>query len=575
MDAASRLRAHLTSVTFSNGLSINLNERSTVVIVGPNNSGKTTALSDIVSHLSTEHGPEKVIIKSVELHRDTPIETVKEFLSIYKTEYGSYSVPGYSFHEPNVDQWWTGSTPHLAGLAHFVLSFLTTRARLTDCNPAPAFDVRAKGLDLHPIQAMYRDDKLEERISNLFRSAFRQDLIVHKAAGGTNIPLYVGIRPTLHPGENPTSLSYIERLEQLGPLEKQGDGMVSFASLILRVHTHNRSIQLIDEPEAFLHPPQERLVAGMISSDSNQQTFIATHSGDIVKGLLESHPERVSFVRLQRNGNETVASHLPQEQIAELWKDPILRYSNVLEGLFHEGVVVAEADADCRFYDAIAAGINDPEETADLFYTYSGGKHRIPVVVKALRALSVPVRTVVDFDVLNNERPLKDIIEAHGGVWTSFEPDWAQLKNAIESSKNYLNGDRFAREVSNLINGIEGSKAVPKDVISKIRDACTQASPWTEAKKRGIAGVPSGEPTRRATALLTSLRSIGIFVIPEGEMEGFCRSVGGKGPRWVEEVLKRDPATDAELKAAVEFARSIHKSVRTETFPTSGEISKS
>jgi hypothetical protein len=351
----------------------------------------------------------------------------------------------------------------------------------------------------------------------------------------------------------------------LGRLEDQGDGMVSYASLVLRAYAEVRSIQLINEPEAFLHPPQARLAAEIITSaDVNRQTFIATHSGDIVRGLLSTNSKKVSFIRLQRGMVKTKASYLPTEKVAELWSDPILRYSNILEGIFHEGVVLAEGDADCKFFEAIGNVIDNGEDRIDLFYTYSGGKHRMPVVAKALKALSVPLRIICDFDLLNNDEPLRSIIGAVGGDWSTVSDDWTQIKQVVESSKSYLNSDRFKREVADYINSVGGNGPVSKDIILRIRNACTHASPWAEAKKRGLAGLPAGDTTTRAKRLLTRLKEIGIFVIPEGEMEGFCRSVGGKGPRWVEEVLKRDLPTDPELQIAINFVREFRASIQAE-----------
>jgi hypothetical protein len=45
------------------------------------------------------------------------------------------------------------------------------------------------------------------------------------------------------------------------------------------------------------------------------------------------------------------------------------------------------------------------------------------------------------------------------------------------------------------------------------------------------------------------LRAAGLHVVEVGELEGFVRTVGGHGPRWVNEVLKRDLASDPELEA--------------------------
>jgi hypothetical protein len=48
--------------------------------------------------------------------------------------------------------------------------------------------------------------------------------------------------------------------------------------------------QVIDEPEAFLHPPQARLIGSSLVQDrrDNRQLFIATHSADILSGVLNT-----------------------------------------------------------------------------------------------------------------------------------------------------------------------------------------------------------------------------------------------------------------------------------------------
>src|SRR3954452_10968168 len=45
-----------------------------------------------------------------------------------------------------------------------------------------------------------------------------------------------------------------------GHLEKEGDGMRSFVGILLHVLLSNDMISLVDAPEAFLHPPQARLI---------------------------------------------------------------------------------------------------------------------------------------------------------------------------------------------------------------------------------------------------------------------------------------------------------------------------
>jgi hypothetical protein len=53
------------------------------------------------------------------------------------------------------------------------------------------------------------------------------------------------------------------------------------------------------------------------------------------------------------------------------------------------------------------------------------------------------------------------------------------------------------------------------------------------------------------------LEECGLFIVPEGELEGFARSIGWHGPKWVNGVLERDLAHDPELEIARKFVRKI------------------
>jgi hypothetical protein len=53
------------------------------------------------------------------------------------------------------------------------------------------------------------------------------------------------------------------------------------------------------------------------------------------------------------------------------------------------------------------------------------------------------------------------------------------------------------------------------------------------------------------------LKSKGLFVVEVGEIEGFARSIGSHGPKWVNSVLSKDLAGDAELEDARQFVSSV------------------
>jgi len=99
----------------------------------------------------------------------------------------------------------------------------------------------------------------------------------------------------------------------------------------------------------------------------------------------------LTIIRLKRSedGAANVPSVLDSTQVRELWSDPFLRYSNLLDGLFHRGVVVCEAEGDARLYTAAldASLEGDHEPASDLLFAGTrsgglGGVSRVPAVCR-------------------------------------------------------------------------------------------------------------------------------------------------------------------------------------------------
>lgn len=185
------------------------------------------------------------------------------------------------------------------------------------------------------------------------------------------------------------------------------------------------------------------------NAQDNRQMFIATHSGDFIRGLLDANTERVRIVRLQREEDINHIKELNSEGIKSVWGDPLLRYSNVLDGLFHEKVAICESDSDCRFYSAILDAVYENEKESpkpDLMFTHCGGKDRLPIVIQSLERLGVPVVAIADFDVLNNENPLKEIFESLGGNWGEVASAWKLVKISIEQKNLSLVAKKSLRK---------------------------------------------------------------------------------------------------------------------------------
>ena len=559
-------RIAIRSIVFGDGTTVDFAANDIVVIVGPNNAGKSASLRAIRDKLQNASHASPVV-QTVSIVRSGSIAVFSDWLlswTVRQTESQPdnpvYQALGHAMHRSQAHADWQRDDSVLGGLARWFCHLLTADERLQICNP-PGNIALARDNPSHPFHFLLRDDKLEARLSEKFRKAFGVDLVVHRNAGST-VPVHVGTRPTPEAGEDRASIPYIQRLELLPTLHSQGDGMRSFAGVLLATSVGRESVMLIDEPEAFLHPPQARQLGSTLVLEKAQerQLFIATHSTDVVRGILETESTNVRVLRIRRSGSTNSIRVLNSDRIKQLWGDPLLRYSNILDGLFHESVIVCEADADCRFYsavlDALVSSQPDDRKKPDLMFTHCGGKTRLPVVIRALREVDVPVRAVADFDVLSDEQPLRSIVQALGADWASVEPDWRILKAAIDTKKPDLTTAEVTAEIEAVLTSID-SAAFPAAARATIATILKRTSPWAHAKLAGKAFVPSGEATRACDRLLQALRSAGLYVVEVGELEGYVRSEGGHGPKWVNAVLTRQLATDHELETARRFVREL------------------
>lgn len=574
-----RTSFRLTSLTFSSGQRIELEPSSIVILVGPNNSGKSSTLQEIVAHVQGRRpvgpalrGLEYKLRGNTELLRSWLAETLRSSQTPAGT---TYNWINFSADENSLRGLWEKiPSAGLQSLAEVFCCLIKTEDRLTIAKTSSAHKVYQQAPQ-NPIQSLFEDEDLEKRISEKCRLLFGHEVILNRG-GGALISLHFGPRPRPTSAEDRVSRSYVERLVRLPRLEKQGDGIRSFMGTLLLALTSPAFIRLIDEPEAFLHPPQARHLGAILASDmkaEHAQLVVATHSGDLVRGLLESQPERLKILRLSRVGDGTTASELSAADIEQFWSDPSLRFSNTLDGLFHEAVVVCEDDADCRFYSALVESIVDESapKRPDIMYTACGGKHKIAKVVPALTQAGVPTFVIVDFDVLNDENVIKSIVEKLGRSWSGMQRDWKVLSSAISSRSASLNKNQVSQKVKEILAALPTQK-VTQDAANGIRDVLRQVSAWETVKKSGLSAVPQGDASKAATSLLSKLKQAGVFVVPCGEMESFVRSISGHGAAWVFEALDRDVRRDVSLVDARRFASGLLQHITSALHPEQASV---
>lgn len=300
---------------------------------------------------------------------------------------------------------------------------------------------------------------------------------------------------------------------------------------------------LIDEPESFLHPPQANIMGRIIGQTlrENQQAFIATHSEEIIKGLLDVCPERVKIIRITREEDVNEFSVLENDKFNEVWSDPLLKYSNIMTSLFHKKVILCESDSDCKLYSIIENHIKKSEGTySETLFIHCGGKHRMAKIATALRSLNVNVRLVTDIDVMNDDKVLKAIVEAFDIEWVSIQKDYNMVVSNLHSSKEEIERSDAKTNINRILDG-SANRILSRKELKDIRNSITPISKWDNIKKAGTPSLPAGNATNSFENMDRILRMAGIYMVRVGELECFIKEVGGHGPEWVNTVLEIYP----------------------------------
>lgn len=207
----------------------------------------------------------------------------------------------------------------------------------------------------------------------------------------------------------------------------------------------------------------------------------------------------INIVRLTYRSGIATARVLPSAEILELMRNPLLRSTGVLNGLFYEFVVVTESDADRAFYQEINERLLrfKPEwGIPNCLFLNAQGKDTVHTIIRPLRKLGIPAAGIVDIDVLKI-----------GGVpWTNF----MDAANIPQANRNALATLRANIKAAMVATG--------KDMK---RDG-------------GIAILPQGDK-EAAENLFGQLADYGLFVVPGGELESWLKTVGavGHGPSWL------------------------------------------
>lgn len=551
----------LSEIDFNDDTKIDrINKNDIVIFVGPNNVGKSQTLKDIYNGLADQPS---TILKRIHPYKWGNINKIKELIKdigSYNRQMNQYYVMGGYINFDNIEYTMGEACENHRDLRDLFVCDLNTETRLSVCHPAES--ITPNDSKTHPIHYLAFSPEVRKKFSKYFNMAFHKK-IVPNIWYGKEIPLVVTdkmiqLKKEDFNDETERTEAYAAELMKYPMAHEQGDGVKSFIGILLYLILDFYKVYLIDEPEAFLHPPQAKIMGQMIGelTQGNKQVFISTHSEQLIHGLLDTAPDRVKIVRVTREKNQNHVFVLNAIDIERVWSDPILKYSNVLEGLFFKNVVLCESDSDCRFYAIINDFLQrENGNYADTFFSYSGGKQRVPVVMKALSSLGVDTKVIVDIDVLNTKPTFEKICRSCHIDWSSISEDYQVLYDEInrQSEMSARPKDEILTKIDKITKQSPESKYYSEVEVHQIKEMLKGKSPWNALKRYGKEAIPSGPSVQAFKRINEVTKKHNLFIVPVGELECFVKDVNTHGPRWVNAVLERygdlkDPVYDRVKK---------------------------
>lgn len=544
------------------------------VLVGPNNSGKSRFLKEIRDYLSGDNRDIK-IINNIEFSYPKDFSELDKAYNVtskmIKDQYGNWMLKSYS-NKPtqildmtaSLESYFTRNMNTIGGnwVEHFegiverkdkneffnwcgslFYQYMGTEERSTICKTQKNY-----GLDSNNTNYLssfkYQDELLNE-LAIKVKQFFRKDICLDGQTLGDRLVFRVGenfdyIRSAANYSEDVALKLFSESM-----LDDQGDGLKSFVSTFLSLNHKEQDILLLDEPEAFLHPPLARRLGEMIGDFQNEDRiiFVATHSVEVLKGILTKNQD-VNVIRINRSENgKNEIMQLDREILNSILQNPLLRVSRVLEGIFCEKVIITEAEADELVYQELSEKII-PE--SGVFFAHGQNKQTLAVIAELYQKIGVAYEMITDFDVLR--------VSSEFYKFLALMPMEEKERQKI---KHYAEVIRKIVDDSVDVNGMEEKKA--EEVKKEKRNEVYH--------KQGVRFFEEGLKTKiRET--FDYLSGFHLHILETGELETLLEEYGVEYKEkkiWVVDAINKiAELTDEDIKPESKVYQFIYKVIQNE-----------
>ncbi|WP_339745409.1 AAA family ATPase [uncultured Rubinisphaera sp.] len=512
---------------------ITVNTTAVTVFVGPNNSGKSKALREIHQFCSSGNKNINDVIVDDIVFREFPLEVAEEKVSkvTLKPHVNEAMQPGHVFvgkrgtrHQINKAQLLDAFQKPNVTPSHICQWYLSYNTLILDGQSRIGLvkDQNAGDLQRAPntsFQVLFRDDHKRAEIRRIVIDAFNRHFVIDPTNLGDLRIRLSDTAPANAIEERGIHQEAVDFHARAQHISEASDGVKAFVGMLTEIIAGDPSILLVDEPEAFLHPSLSFKLGKEVaraSLETDKRVFVSTHSPTFVMGCIQSGAP-VNIVRLTYRDSVATARILPNSDILRLMRNPLLRSTGVLSGLFYESVIVTESDTDRAFYQEVNERLLrfKPElGIPNCLFINAQNKQTVQTIIRPLRELGIPSVGIVDVDILKEG----------GSVWT-----------------NFLKGG-FIPEIS-------------QQPLSNIRASLKKKLDATglDMKRNGGIENLNSDDKQAAIDLFDQLDAYGLFTVRKGELESWLKSLScsGHGPGWLIDIFEKmgeDPELSTYLK---------------------------
>ena len=487
------------------------------VFVGPNNSGKSLVLRDIENYTRFRGEARILLLDYIAVEQPTEAEAA-EFIAARnlvgqdQPTFGCImpdgNLPINFKYDDTMARNMAHADPRDRGLIQMLagtsLVRLDGQTRLTLVEPRRVADLHARpSSHLH---ALFVDDAVRGSLRTLVKEAFDFYPVIDPTHIG-HLRLRISQRPPRDSAEERNwDARAMDFHRQARLMSEMSDGVKSYTGLVMTLLVgFNYRVVLIDEPEAFLHPPLARRLGRSIAKLSTEQhmnTFASTHSSDFLFGAVRSGAD-VQVVRLTYSISEgATARVLPANILQEWMQDPMLRSTGVLAALFHKSVVISEGDSDRPFYQEINERLSAIGRGAtDTLFLSGYGKQNVKRLLRPLREIGIPAAAVVDLDIIKGN-------------------DLTELMRAAQTPEP-------------IIAAIGALKA-------RVLEAFRAIDARYPTGRIGLDQLPASERDA-GDHLLRDCAEYGVFIVPGGTVESWLSrfNIAGYSFEWLSAMFRR------------------------------------